>query len=494
MMTHHPGFKLILAVLICLAIWVPQVVRADFGDCSADAYLDRFPDAPSAPGLNCIELFRIDFTASGGARQIRGIQDISADWAVRPDAVAAVERGARLAAAAFSRFSGFEIDDVTLLILDDAHVDTYSDTREVLGIADGRRDPAGGRPGECLITLYMLSLTGDPVSVAVTVAHEVFHCLQYASLSAGQMATVGAGGDWWIEGSAEYFAALAVPDSIRFTDRSGAFDSAVDSGFALNGLAHEAVIFFYWLHQARGPSGLVPFMRGMAVSGDAPAQHAAMRTQLPDDEWLRFAQDYVDTNFGHPQGGELALSPPEGERLAFDENETLEFPLLPFVISLGWANYDCGRWRNTLTPDDGNAAAQENGEGAWNTYPDEVDARDDPPGRYRIAALHTGSEERTLSIEAERTVSCEPCGGTDELDACVAGTWIMTGGGLTGTTTVTHRGVTGTMPISQPGSGRVRQDYSCSESSLTTTLHFGGMSPMITDYAKLPESEPPSPP
>jgi hypothetical protein len=567
-MTHR--FGLVLAAVFGLSALIPQSARADFGDCASAEYLTAFPGAPIALGLGCVELFRIDFSSSGGMRQIRGIQEFSADWAFRPGATAAVERGARLTAAAFAALGDFQIDDVTLLILDDAHATTFSDDPEVLAITDGVRGPSGARPGECLITLYMLGLGGDPADLAVTVAHEVFHCLQYASLSAGQMATVGAGGDWWIEGSAEYFAALAVPESLPFTDRSGPFDAAEQPRTALNGMAHEAAIFFYWLHPTRGPSGLMPFMRAMAASGDASAQHSAMRGQLSNDEWLRFAQDYTDRMISHPRGGALALNPRGGEVLQFDRNRTLEFPLAPFVIGLGTSEYDCGEWENTLRPDDANVGAKELGTTAWGEYPEEVDAHDPARGRYRIVALHTESGERSLSIKAERTVSCEPCGGSDELDACLAGTWVMTGGGpvewmrsqgvpitrsfsgprivtfrddgvygtdsfaggltvrqgdivgqgegfmtraagrwsaeegrlticqdsgvLSGQVTVTTPRGSGTMPINQPGAGQLMQRYTCSEASLSTTLNFAGMSPMVTQYTKVPEVGPPTRP
>ncbi|MFQ5565865.1 MAG: hypothetical protein ACE5EU_05835 [Paracoccaceae bacterium] len=558
----------VLAILFALAVSPAHQARADFGDCADDGYLGRFPDAPSALGLNCIEVFNFGFSTPGGERRMRGIQDISADWAFLPGAPEAVERGARLAADAFASLGDFQIDDVTLLILDDAHATFHSgedEEREVMAIVDGIEDADGGRKGECLVTLFMLGRGGNPDELAVTVAHEIFHCLQYASLSASQMLTFGSGGQWWIEGSAEYFAALAVPESRSFTDRSAPFDAAVDADTALNAMWHEAVIFFYWMHPTSGPSGLVPFMRAMATSGSASAQHAAMRSVLADEKWLDFAEEYSDQAISHPQGGALALNPPGGEVLIFDENEELEFPLAPFVIRLATVEYECGKWENTLTPERPNLAVREQGESSWTEYPEEVDAREPPAGRYRIAALHTGSEERSLSIEAERTVSCEPCGESDRLDACLAGTWIMSGGGpvewmkrqgvpivashsgprivtfrddgvygteafaagltvrdtdfvgvgegfltvaagrwsahegrlticqdsggLTGTATVTTPRGTGTMPISQPGAGRLSQRYTCSESSLSTTMDFPGLSPMVTHYTRVPEAE-----
>jgi hypothetical protein len=98
------------------------------------------------------------------------------------------------------------VDDVTLLILDDRFEwGAPEEGGEVLATADGRRDGAEARAGECLVTLYGLASGATPEEIAVTTAHEYFHCVQYASLSAAQMSTYGVGGDWWVEGAAEYF-------------------------------------------------------------------------------------------------------------------------------------------------------------------------------------------------------------------------------------------------------------------------------------------------
>ena len=69
-------------------------------------------------------------------------------------------------------------------------------------------------------------MVGD---IPTSIAHEMFHCVQYASLSPEQMATYGAGGDWWIEGSAEYFANLTLPGRNYHPDLIEAFQSRATS-------------------------------------------------------------------------------------------------------------------------------------------------------------------------------------------------------------------------------------------------------------------------
>ncbi|MEH6361730.1 MAG: hypothetical protein V7761_13495, partial [Amylibacter sp.] len=385
---------------------LPSMARADFGDCSHADYMSVFPDAPTAIDLNCVEIFNFGYATPGGARHIRAIKDISADWAFASGSEAAVERGAQLAVTAFSDLGRYAIDDVTLLFLDGAHDLSEAPERIILAMTDGRGGTGGGRGGECLITLYALSASSSVDDLTVTVAHEIFHCLQYRSLTTAQMNTVGGGGSWWIEGSAEFFSAYAVPESGPYTDRSGAFDTGIDAGVALNDMNHEAGIFFYWLMGRSGLSVLMPFLDAMANTGNAPAQHAAMRRALDDADWLRFAQEYVDRKIKHPQDHVLALNPSILNTYGFNENGTERINLEPFVLTHGFVDYTCGEWRNTVRPETANMSARRDTETVWGTYPETIDAVDAGEAHYRFAAMHTGNAAIDFVIDAERIRSC----------------------------------------------------------------------------------------
>ena len=421
--------KRVLIFVFSVFFLLPSMARADFGDCNHVDYMSVFPDAPTAIDLNCVEIFNFGYATPGGARYIRGIKDISGDWAFAAGAEAAVERGAQLAVTAFSELGNYDIDDVTLLFLDDAHDLAERPGRIVLAMTDGLGGIGGGRAGECLITLYALSPGTDTLDLTVTVAHEIFHCLQYRSLTAAQMSTVGTGGDWWIEGSAELFSAYAVPGSGPYTDRSETYDAGVDAGLALNEMRHEAGIFFFWLVGRSGLSTLMPFLYAMAGSGDASAQQAAMRSALSDADWLRFAQDYVDRKIKHPQDHVLALYPSILNTYGFTENGTERIPLEPFVLTHGFVDYTCGEWRNTVRPETANLSARRDTETEWSIYPETIDAVDAGEAHYRFAAMHTAGAAVDFVIDAERIRSCEPCAGSDAVDACLVGTWQMSGGG-----------------------------------------------------------------
>jgi len=415
----------IVAALALLSFF-PTSAEAAFGDCTDPGYLSRFPEAPAAGSILCVELFRFTVSTPGGPREIRAIQDVAGDWATPPGAAAGVERGAREAAAAMAALGNFDTDDITLLLLDDAS--SLTPGRQPVAVTDGRRDAAGTRPGECLVTLYGLTAAAAEDEIAVTTAHEMFHSIQYASLSAGQMATVGGSGDWWVEGSAEYFSAFAVSGSQPFTDRGAAFDASVSSGTPLNDMAHQASVFFFWWAGAGGgPEELMAFMRAMAGSDSAGAQRAAMRGVLSDDQWLDFATAYADQTIAHPQGGGIGSLPTMRDTRTVSGDVTERLTLEPFAILLGTFDYECGTWGHTLDPVNPNLAATL--DSAWADWPEEVDARDGRPSTLRFVGMHTDDSDDTVKIEIERRRSCEPCAGTDQVDACVPGVWQMTSGG-----------------------------------------------------------------
>lgn len=414
--------------------------QAQFLDCMAEGYLDAFPVAPTAEGLACLELFRFPVATPDGQRHIRGIMDAGADWAAPPDLVAEVERGARLAGAAFAGLGSFQVDNITVLILDDVYATadlTGEDPadpdapRGVLGVAlSAPVLPAGAGP-ECLVSIYALAPGATDGSMATTVAHEIFHCVQGRTYAGAKYETYGAGGDWWIEGAAEAFAAAAVPESAAYTDRSADFDAAVAGRVALNEMEHEAVHFFYWRMQTNGGlAALMPFQDAMAESGGAAAQQAAMRGAMSPEEWAAFAQAYADGRIVHPQGGSLGSVAPDGEMLSIEDAGTHALPMDPFTITLGRAYYGCGLWGNEARPPAPaltwrSEDAPDSGD--WRALPEELDTRDAADTAWRLVALPVEDSEGQLAVE--RRAGCTPCLGSTEIDACLVGTWELTGGG-----------------------------------------------------------------
>lgn len=456
-----------LGLAIGLLAALPGAAWA-FGDCSAPDYLGRFPESPSAASIECVELFRQEVMTAEGPRTIRAIADLNVGWAVPDDLLAAIRAASSGVATALPTFGGLRMDDVTILVLDDYHGDGTPDPEigEVLGIA--------GPPveNECLLTVYGLAAAAtDPNMTAATTAHEIFHCVQYASFGAALPNTYGSGGDWWVEGSAEYFAGVALDIPAGYTDRGADFDASVAAGRALNEMSYETTTFFNWLHQSQGAPGVRALLEAMPTAPGAEAQQAAMRSALSDQDWLRFVEDYADKAILHPQGDAVFAEPAFERRIEITATGSQAFAAPPFVLVLGRLHYDCGTWGQTRAPDLP-WGQRPDGAAGWEDFPEEVDARTDT-GRpdWEFAAMATDQSGRAGRLEFERRRSCQPCGETDAVDACVVGTWQQSGGGAeewmrsqglpfnaaaAGPQVVTYRedGAYGTEPFGVTASGR----------------------------------------
>lgn len=408
---------------------MPDSARAQFGDCSDGDYLALFDERlQSTPfAYDCNERLRLTVMTDDGERAIRLIHDASADWAMVPGIVAEAERGLRAAAAALEQIGPFRMDPVTVLLIDGLPPrspggDGFSDIAAMTGHTPG---------GECRIGLWLLSAGGDPAHAAFALAHEFFHCVQLATLTPAQMATArggtGSGGDWWIEGSAEWFAALAVADPGPLPERVETFNE-ISADVALYDMAYASVVFFLWLGEERGAAGILPFLRGMADNPSAAAQRAAMASAVSADDWLRFAQAYLDREIRHPHGTGLALEPSEGEDWAWDRTRTETIGLEPFVLKRGWLVFQCGRWGTDARPAAARHAVREEG-GPWGGLPPQIEVEEGEPARFRFAAMAAARERIDLRIEGRVEASCEPCAGSRAIDRCLVGAWRQTGGG-----------------------------------------------------------------
>lgn len=417
-----------LLALIALLFTSPS--QAQFVDCMSPGYLTQF-EVPGLPDLTCSEVFHFAFATPDGDRHVRGIADLNADWAFQPDTVAAVEAAAHRAVDGLADLGNYRLSNVTILLLADQYrplgglvPDDPASTRprEILAQA---WDPTSGAPlGDCRMTLFLWGAGGVTADFPTTLAHELFHCVQYATLSPEQMQTFGSRGDWWIEGSAEYFAAHAIPDSVGTAGWGSDFNTAVATHLPLYQMSYEAVIFFYWLDQQRGITGLMPFLSGMSATGGDAGQRDAMRDAMSDEAWLDFAKAYIDDTITHPHGMPLGLDgrfPNETVTVSQTGTQTRTFE--PFAVISGQADYACGKWENRTRPETNLASRLESAsdwEAGWKA---EMDTRDGGETFLRFAVMHTGEAPLDMSLRVRRLAACEPCQGETELDRCLIGSW-----------------------------------------------------------------------
>lgn len=400
-----------------------------FGDCNSPAYRALFDERLAAVEYDCVERLRVSVHTRSGEKFIRIVHDRNADWIVSSSELAEFDRGVRGAAAAFARLGRVDLAHVTILLADDLpprdRTGAFSDVAAYTPFNSGRDG------NECRIVVYLAGPASLPEYAAFVTAHEIFHCVQLANLSPEQMSSgsdgAGGGGDWWLEGSANWFAGLAIPETAPFAQYLEAFDSQ-SATTPLNRMAYGAVVFFFWLGGDASPNDVMMFLSGMAPSRAESAQRAAMTSALSQERWLAFAKAYLDNEIRYPSGARAALSPQQGEIWEWSATQTRTAPLEPFVLHRGVVAFQCGRWATSVRPTPTHAARPEDG-GAWGALPSSIDTTSGSGGNYRFAAINAGAARVTLSVQGTMEAGCGDCAGVRELDACLVGSWELTSGG-----------------------------------------------------------------
>ena len=396
--------------------------QAQVTDCMTAGYIESFGVA-GVDDLTCAEVFRFSISTPGGERIVRGIADLNADWAFQPGTVAAVEAAAREAVAGLPALGTYRIGDVTILLLADQFAPEATRDPHARTILAQAWHPEDRVADECLMTQFLWGEGGVTEAFPTTLAHELFHCVQYATFAPEQTATYTKFGDWWIEGSAEAFAAYAIADSRGTAEHGADFNAAVSDRMPLYKMSYEATIFFYWLIQTRDIGGLMPFLAGMSGGIGADAQRAAMRDAMSDEAWLDFAEAFVDETIQHPHGQALGLQgrfPIEYLHIEASGRQRMTFE--PFAVIPGMADYACGRWENRLSA--ANLSSRLETERDWSAgWRPEMDTRDGADHELRFVAMETGDTPNAVTLRARRMAGCAPCQGSTKIDQCLVGNW-----------------------------------------------------------------------
>jgi hypothetical protein len=425
----------LLGVLLTTSLIGVTPSRAQFGDCT-DEYVRSFDvpgtaeyEAWSAGRIQCHEFFRVPVETPDGEIIIRGIGDRNARDLLPAGGMENIEAGVRAARDRLGELGDYDLWDTTILI-SRARSDP-SAPQPRFGYSDAWTLSGASRDGyaECHVTLF-IQTDYSPAEIRYVVAHELFHCIQTATLTPGQNATQSGRGLWWIEGSAEWFAAYTAGPQERWA-RAPGFDQAVAANRALHDMSYRMAIFFYWFHENHGGArAILPFLRQMSEGGSALAQEIAMRAALSEDQWLAFAKAYDDRSIRYPGGGAVHFGQRlEGETWSIEATSNHTRRLKAFVIAVGWANYACGRWENTVSP--ANLHLRNENNASWSSWPGELDTRDPSMNRrYRIVGLVVDPEaEIEFTLSAARIEACTECIVPAVIDQCLVGQWRLTGGG-----------------------------------------------------------------
>lgn len=422
-------FRALCVPVFCLGI--NTAAHASFGDCNDPGYLSRFEASLGAGRFDCVERERFPVSSTSGERHIRIIHHLFADWLAEEADFRRFEDGIREAAQAIGTLGGVAFRDTTILLLDSSYggPGAVTDVGEVAAVA------LGGSADECRIVVYLMSPAIEPVMAAHVVAHEIFHCVQMANLSGEQMSSgsmgTGSGGDWWLEGSAEWFAQYAVrrPDFEALARRVANFDTDSASR-SLYEMDYGSVVFFLWLaQQGDGAREIIPFLRSMASSAGAPAQRQSMRASMPPTRWLKFAQDYMDGNIRDAQGRALRSTPVAGTLLEWEGSRARRLTVQAFQIIRAPLKFACGQWELSASPDQAHAQ-QEVAGAAWNSLPSQIEATGGGAQPRYVGLISSEQARHELQLQGWQRSVCGDCAGVTALDQCVVGTWSFAGSDL----------------------------------------------------------------
>ncbi|PRH82423.1 hypothetical protein [Arenimonas caeni] len=417
-------FRLCLLLLPLLLAALPGESRASFGDCADPAYRDQFDARLRDVDYDCVERSRVEVATPFGRHHIRVVHDRSADWIVEESLLEEIDRGVRLTAEALQHIGRFEIVDTTVLVADDLPPDETLD--EIGGIA-GMANFAGNH-GECQVIFYAMGPGADLSHAAAVVAHELFHCVQRSTFDPRILdALVTARGPaWWLEGSADWFASMAVPDPAYFQRRADAFDD--DSpDMPLTRMTYQNLVFFLWLADQRGSEGVMPFLASLSQEAGEAAQQVALAAALPEADWQAFARDYLDGRIHRPAGA-FRVSPRDGPEWAWDGSTTQRVALRPFVLERARVRIGCGDWDLGASPARWHGARPDDG-ADWGPFPADLDTQAGDPDTWRFAALLAANSRTELRLAATRRSGCGDCAGSVRTDACLVGHWQLSSGG-----------------------------------------------------------------
>lgn len=328
-----------------------------------------------------------------------------------PEFIARMHETAEAIGAAMNRMGpGLQLGDVTVLYTNmlsaferdgpDVYLrgDIDAWVRRLVGDID-RAHPTA--PRECPITYYKGVGRGTGEHLAFILAHEAFHCIQFNTWHA--MPRDG----WLMEGSAEYFAYLARPDSGEDENYLRDFDRGIPSQ-PLSAMDYPAVVYFLWHGMMEGPEAVQGFVRNARSIQDS----------ISADRWIEFAKDYEDGRIRFPDGRPIGARPFAGYSKTISGPEDFVKPAVPFTIN----TYTYVFARNKIfdltfseMPEDGREAWRNIDGADWAAPPSSI-ATCEGERRMRILWTTTRSTTAGRTRIAARTASAADC-------TCPVGQW-----------------------------------------------------------------------
>lgn len=245
-------------------------------------------------------------------------------------------------------------------------------------------------------------------SVKVSIAHEIFHCVQYYNWERKVTGAMWANAAWWGEGTAGYYEHWVYPEYPPSPRRAPALDAAIQSAGGIFDLQHPNEIFFAYAAEAFGGArGLIGVIERMPEAPGIDEQRAALAGVAGmSDEFQRFAQRYLNRDIAAPGGHRYDLNPVFPAAETISEPGEKSIPVPPWTVQPRVYLIPRGEnWRITLVEAQGRSkvAARYEETRTWSQLPFEVTAC---ASDRRVVVAATAAEAdggvRRVKIKFER--------------------------------------------------------------------------------------------
>ncbi len=185
--------------------------------------------------------------------------------------------------------------------------------------------------GRCQIAIFpAFGNIADPEQAKQVIAHELFHCLQYRNY---YEKTILRSGNWWAEGTAEFFSNVAYPTANAEHEFLLAF-SAESLESSLVKIDYPSWLFFQFLANQSGNQAVMNLIELMPESGGVGAQLTALAA-YPDIANLfhEFGKAYVEKTIQDAGGGNLPPSIMVNRRIIrLETTDDYTIPVGDFVL------------------------------------------------------------------------------------------------------------------------------------------------------------------
>lgn len=370
-----------------------------------------------ATPFDCVEMESHALATTGQPITIRLVRDSRTDpqqvQQYGPQAVAAAET----ALAAYASLRSFTFNDISIVLMNPAEPWPAHD----LGYQ------SNAASGECVVRVFggehdTIQLGDALAAYNLTVAHEVFHCVQDWTWPAAK-ALYGKGAAWWVESSAEYFSQRVFPDANRMAFWSKAFNDAI-AKTPLTEQPYAAFVFFAWADAVQ-PGRALAILDEMPKSGEGEdRQRRALLNVVNGVEMQTFAQAWADGAIPLPGGG-VSVAPQPQESETVDQEKDLQFDRRPLAIQLKSVQVAKGEYV-ALEYGGGSVSATQRAAtgGAWDSIPLKIAAEScDDVLNLLMVRMPTTEDNTAMKLQFKLTKPCEKCFASEVRDACVIGKW-----------------------------------------------------------------------